>query len=265
MEDTHFQMLLDRFGFSRGGYRRVRKGVKKRLSRHMQEMHCENIENYIETIKKDRAMRLQFERLMTVSVSRFFRDRGLWEIMRKEILPLLVRDAPRAIKVWSAGCASGEEVYSLKILWEGLREPYSHISNLSILATDMNPAYLERAKAAVYPRSSLREVPEAIRSTCFRIESGGKYALRSGVKDGIVWQVHHLLSDPPETPFDLIFLRNNLLTYYVDEVKIPALKKVISRIVPGGFLIIGSHERMPVERFELKPWGGSTIIFHKPR
>ena len=263
MEDKQFQLLLDRFGFSWTGYRKVRKGVKKRLARHMRELHCGNIENYIEALQKDQATRLQFERLMTVSISRFFRDRGFWEIMREDILPLLAQNAPRAIKVWSAGCASGEEVYSLKILWEGLRKSCSHISSFNILATDMNPAYLERAKAAVYTRSSLREVPKAIRSTCFKIVPGGRYALRSGMKDGIVWQVHHLLSDPPESPFDLIFLRNNLLTYYVDEVKIPALTKVVNRIVPGGFLVIGSHESMPVELFDLKPWGGSAIIFHK--
>jgi chemotaxis methyl-accepting protein methylase len=263
MEDTQFQQLLDRFGFSWAGYRRVRKGVKKRLSRHMQEMHCGSIENYIEAITKDRAVRLQFGRLMTVSISRFFRDRGLWEIMQKKILPLLAKNAPRAIRVWSAGCASGEEIYSFKILWEGLRKPYSCISNLGILATDMNPAYLERAKAAVYPRTSMREVPEAIRSTYFEMLAGGKYALRSRMRDGIVWQVHDLLSDPPATAFDLIFLRNNLLTYYGDEIKIPALTKVINSVAPRGFLIIGSHERMPIELLELKPWGGSTIIFQK--
>ncbi len=263
MEDTQFQKLLDQFGFSWAGYRRVRKGVKKRLARHMQEMHCGNIENYIDAIKKDWAARLQFKHLMTVSISRFFRDRGLWDIMRKKILPLLAKNAPRAIKVWSAGCASGEEVYSFKILWEGLRKPYSNISKLSILATDLNPAYLERAKAAVYPRSSMREVPEEIRSTYFEVFAGGKYVLRSRLKDGIVWQVHHLLSDPPAPAFDLIFLRNNLLTYYRDEIKIPALTKVINSVAPGGYLIIGSHERMPIEVYELKPWGGSTIIFQK--
>ena len=212
MEDTQFRQLLNRFGFSWAGYRRVRKGVKKRLARHMLEMHCGHIENYIEAIEKDRAVRLQFERLMTVSISRFFRDRGLWEIMRKSILSHLAQNAPRPIKVWAAGCASGEEVYSFKILWEGLRKPYFYNSDLIILATDMNPACLDRAKAAVYPRSSMREVPEAIRSTYFVTLGGGRYALKSEIREGIVWRVHQLLSDPPHNAFDLIFLRNSLLT-----------------------------------------------------
>ena len=263
MEDTQFCKLLNRFGFSWAGYRRVRKGVKKRLVRHMQEMRCRTIEAYIEALEKDREERLQFERRMTVCISRFFRDLGLWEILQGRILPRLAPKASRAIKVWSAGCASGEEVYSLKILWEGLRKSTPHIPDISILATDLSPAYLDRAKTAVYPRSSMREVPEAIRSTYFETFARGRYCLRSGMRHGIVWQVHHLLSDPPGIAFDLIFLRNNLLTYYGDAVKIPAITKVVNSLAPDGFLIIGRHEKMPVEVDDLKPWEDSKIIFQK--
>ena len=263
MEDTQFRQLLNRFGFSWAGYRRVRKGVKKRLAHHMQEMRCRNIEEYIEAIEKDREERLQFERLMTVSISHFFRDRGLWEIMQERILPLLAQKVSQAIKVWSAGCASGEEVYSFKILWEGLRKSYAYIPDICLLATDMSPTYLDRAKTAVYPCSSMREVPASIRSTYFETLARGRYALISTMRDGIVWQVHHLLSDPPGIAFDLVFLRNNLLTYYGDEVKTPAITKVVNSLAPGGFLIIGSHERMPIQVVDLKPWEESTIIFQK--
>lgn len=263
MKDMQFRQILNRFGFSWTGYRRVRKGVKKRLARHMQDMRCRNIAEYIGAIEKNREARLQFENLMAVSISRFFRDRGLWEILQERILPLLAQKTSQTIKVWSAGCAAGEEVYSFKILWEGLRKSDTHIPDICILATDISPSYLDRAKTAVYPRSSLREVPEKIRSTCFEIFSRGSYALISGMKDGIVWQIHHLLSEPPCIAFDLIFLRNNLLTYYGDEVKIPAITKVVNRLSPGAFLIIGSHEKIPVEVVDLKPWEESAIIFHK--
>ena len=263
MEDTQFRQILNRFGFSWAGYRRVRKGIKKRLVRHMQLLHCRNIEEYIEAIEKDRKKRLQFERRMAVSISRFFRDRGLWEIMQERMLPLLASKARHVIKIWFAGCASGEEVYSFKILWEGLRKSYHCISDICALATDMSPVFIERAKTAVYSYSSMKEVPREFLSTYFEKFTGEKYALKSEMRDGVVWQVHHLLSDPPGTAFDLIFLRNNLLTYYRDEVKIPAIIKVVSSLVPGGFLIIGSHERVPIEIVDLKPWGGSTFIFQK--
>jgi len=263
MEDTHFRQLLNRFGFSWDGYRKVRKGVKRRLVRRMHETRCRNIEEYIESIKGDREERLQFENSMTISISRFFRDRKLWELMEGRILPLLNQKTSQSIKVWSAGCASGEEVYSFKILWEEFRTSVNNISEIYILATDMNPEYLDRARIAVYPHSSMREVSRVIQSAYFEEFVRGRYALRSGIRDGIVWQTHNLLSDPPGVEFDLIFLRNNLLTYYVDELKIPAISKIVNSLVYGGFVIIGSHERIPIELVDLKPWEESTVIFQK--
>jgi chemotaxis methyl-accepting protein methylase len=263
MEDTQFRQLLDRFGYSWAGYYRVRKGVKKRLARRMHEIRCRNIEEYIEAIEEKREERIQFERLMTVAISRFFRDRKLWQIMQGRLLPLLIKNTSHVIKVWSAGCASGEEIYSFKIILEDSRKSYPNISDLYILATDMIPEYLERAKAAVYPRSSMREVPEVIRSTYFETIARGRYVLRSWVRDGIVWQVHNLLSNSPGNAFDLIFLRNSLLTYYVDEFKIPAITRVVDSLASGGFLIIGSHESMPINVVDLKPWEESTFIFRK--
>lgn len=263
MEDPQFRQILDRFGFSWTGFRRVRKGVKKRLAHHMQDTGCRTIEDYIETIEMDRNVRVPFERLMTVSISRFFRDRGIWENLQGRILPMMVEKTRRPLKVWSAGCASGEEVYTFKILWEGLRESHTRVPELYVLATDMNPEYLERAKTAVYPCSSMREVPEAIRSLCFEPMHGGRFALKPRFKAGIAWQVHHLLSDPPGTAFDLIFLRNNLLTYYTDEVKIPAVRKVVGALAPGGFLVIGSHESLPITFAALKHWEDRAFIFQR--
>ena len=262
MDDSQFRRIFDHFGFSRAGYRKVRKGVKKRLARHMQETGCRSIEEYIDAVEEERQVRLAFERLMTVSISRFFRDRELWRIIQSRILPLLIK-IPRAVKVWSAGCASGEEVYTFKIVWEAMGQTSASLPDLSILATDLCPEYLERARAAIYPESSMREVPEAIRSAWFKTLQGGKYALKSRIKEGISWLVHDLLSDPPGTAFDLIFLRNNLLTYYADEVKLPALIKTADALIPGGFLIIGSHEKMPVEAADLEDWEKAGHVFRK--
>jgi len=260
MEDSQFRLLLDRFGFSWAGFRKVRKGVKKRIGRHMQEVGCRSVEEYIEAVNRNREVRVQFECVMTVSISRFFRDRGLWRDVREGILPVLAK-SPHSVKVWCAGCASGEEVYSFKILWGRLRGEDTHLPDLSILATDLCPAYLERARAAVYPPGSLRDVPETIRSACFEKNSAGKHALKSEIKEGIEWRVHDLLSDPPGNTFDLIFLRNNLLTYYKDEIKIPAFTKVVGSLSTGGFLIIGSHERMPIEPSNLEPWKENGFVF----
>ena len=120
MDDEGFRQLLNRFGYSWKGYRRVRKGVKRRLSRHMQQLGCRSLEEYLRCLESDGGLQRQFTNVMSVSVSRFFRDRALWKIMEEHIVPGIVRENEDRVRVLSIGCACGEEVYSFKIIWKGL-------------------------------------------------------------------------------------------------------------------------------------------------
>jgi len=229
----------------------------------MQETGLQTIEDYIRAIDENPQERLRFVCLMAVSISRFFRDRQLWQTLQSRILPILAGKKRQSLRVWSAGCASGEEPYTFRMIWECRKGSFGDLPRLSMLATDLCPEYLERAKEAVYPPSSVREVPEQLRSALFEKSAKGKYSLKSRITQEIAWRVHDFLSDPPGTAFDLVFLRNNLLTYYEDELKLPALKKVIDSVAPEGFLIIGTHERVVFEPADLKHWEGSKYIFQK--
>lgn len=194
----------------------------------------------------------------------FFRDKGMWAVLGEEILRGLMNRHLEKISFWSAGCASGEEVYSLKILWDTLLLTDRPSPVLSITATDVNPVCLKRAKDGVYPLSSLKEVPERLLSKYFQFQEKGKcYSINASLKNGISWRMHNLLTDIPESGFHIIFLRNNLLTYYVDEVKQPVMKKLLTRLRPGGFLIIGSHEKLPFETFGLSQYRAFPYIFKK--
>ena len=264
MDDQQFRKLLDGFGLSWEGYRKVRKGVKKRIRRHMQELRCQSMESYLTFLEQDQELRLKCERLLTVSISRFFRDRVLWYTLENQIIPSIIMKNRERVKIWSAGCACGEEVYSFKIMWEGLKNVAESLPKVQVLATDMNPTYLDRARSGIYPRSSLREVPEAIRSVYFESQKGGRYYVVAPLlKKDILWKVHHLFSDPPTCDFHLIFLRNNLLTYYDERLAVPAFQKIVDSLAPGGFLIIGSHERLPSDAFNLIPFGGLPYLFQR--
>ena len=174
----------------------------------MQGLNCPNMGEYLLELERSSKVRSQCECLMTVSISRFFRDKGMWEALGKEILPGLLKAHAEKISIWSAGCASGEEVYSLKILWDTLIFPNTPSPELSITATDMNPIYLKRARDGIYPLSSLKEVPENFLSKYFKPEGGGKrYSLKASLRNGISWQMHNLLSCIPESEFQIIFLR----------------------------------------------------------
>jgi chemotaxis protein methyltransferase CheR len=114
------------------------------------------------------------------------------------------------------------------------------------VANDVNPDYLRKAQAGIYPPSSLKEVPRRWQERYFKGTRRDRlYAVAEHLKEGITWQEGNLLSDPPGTGFQVIFLRNSLLTYYGEEVKVPAFEKVLNALARKGLLIIGAHERIP--------------------
>jgi len=265
MDDQQFRRILDFLGLSWNGYRKVRKGVKKRISRHMLQVGFRGVDELLLVMGTDGELRKQVENLMTVSISRFFRDRGLWQALEKHISSEIIEKKYEKVNVWSAGCACGEEAYSLKILWDTLREDFERLPDLELRATDMNPLYLDKARAGVYPASSLKELPADIRSQCFHPVKGNHFAVTDSLKEGILWKVQNFLfDDPPQTEFQIIFLRNNLLTYYKEELREPAFGKILDTLKPGGFLIIGSHEKIPAECQALVPFPPHPNIFQKP-
>ncbi|MCP4690852.1 MAG: hypothetical protein GY859_22560 [Desulfobacterales bacterium] len=244
MEDRHFHELLQDFDLSRSGYRKVRKGVKKRIGRHMKALGCRQMADYLFELGMNPGSRVECERLLTVPISRFFREREFWLRLEKA-LPDLAADAP-CLNVWSAGCAGGEEAYTFKIIWERALKNGEISAALHLLATDINPEVLKRAEEGVYPKSSFKSTPAEIRDAHFTPGAGGRgWKIRSHLKKDILWKRHHLLDEPPGDGFHLIFLRNNLLTYYQESSITPALEKIIASLSPAGLLIVGSNENPP--------------------
>jgi len=260
MTDSQFKQLLEHLDLSWEGYLRVRKGVKKRVARHMQAHHCRNMTEYITCLEEDPDLREACNRLVTVSISRFLRDASLWGAMEDTILPALVNQS--AVRTWSAGCACGEEAYSLNIIRKRVEEKLGTFADFKTLATDINPAYLQKAEAGIYPQSSLRELPESWRDGYFNRQKR-RYCIKRALKRDIVWAVHPFESGPPGSRFDLIFLRNNLLTYYRNPKRKQILNGIIDALNPNGWLIFGAKERLPSGCPALDPSGFSSYIFRK--
>ncbi|HYA14530.1 MAG TPA: CheR family methyltransferase [Syntrophales bacterium] len=264
MDDNSFQQLLDRLGLSWSGYARVRKGIKKRVSRHMQELGLQTMKDYLHVLDDPEILN-QVELLMGVSISHFFRDRYLWQVLGEEILPGIINRNREQIHVWSAGCALGQEVYSFTIMWDMLKSRFARLPQLHLLATDLNPDYLEKAETGVYGRSSLKGLPDDIRTIYFH-ESPNKanYHVVDYLKDNIVWQVHDLMRQtPPAGKFQIIFLRNSLLTYYREENRVSVFLKIVDSIDEGGFLFIGRREKLPYPIQTLSSFKDCSYIFQK--
>jgi len=264
MDDAQFRQLLNRFEFSWSGYRKVRKGVKKRIGRYMTAAGCRTMAAFLAELEKNHETRHACELLMTVSISRFFRDRRFWETLEKTLLPEIIQRRNQKISVWSAGCACGDEVYSFMIVWDRLTKTCSHLPDLEMTATDLNPTHLQRARAGIYSHGSLKELTPEIRSEYFSQKPGKKlFQVKDFLKKGISWRIHHLLSDPPGRDFDMVFLRNSVLTYYEEKLKKRAFEKVLSGLVPGGILIIGSHESIPFETPDLSGGDPYPYVFRR--
>jgi chemotaxis protein methyltransferase CheR len=136
---------------------------------------------------------------------------------------------------------------------------------LELWATDLNPEYLSQAQKGVYSPASLKEVPEEFRKNYFNPVEGNRWEVADSLKVGIRWKVNHLICHlPPAKDFQVIFLRNNLLTYSQDETKKYALAKIIEALSSLGFLLTGSHEKISKSFSGVKPTFHHTAIYQKP-
>ncbi len=120
------------------------------------------------------------------------------------------------------------------------------VTPLELWATDVNPAYLERGREGVYPAAALSRLPADARARFFRPDGKKTFRVVDELREGVRWQVHDLTVDPPPARnFHIVFLRNNLLTYYRMEIVEAVLPAIAGSLAPGGYLVIGRKERLP--------------------
>jgi chemotaxis methyl-accepting protein methylase len=259
LDDHDFRMLLRHLNRSWSGYRKVWKGVKKRVRRHMIQLSCTTIQDYLHRIDRDAATWKQCQDHLAVTISRFFRDRQLWDHLEKRILPDLTRRFSEKLCAWSAGCANGEEPYSLSMVAAAASETISDMEPIQILATDADITCLQRASEGRFPESSLKELPETFKKRWLKPAGRRTWLIDERLRTGIRWETHQLLDKPPLDCFHLILLRNNLLTYYQGQQMHTAFNGIVECLEDGGILITGSHEHLPPARRSMKkdplcPW-----------
>jgi chemotaxis methyl-accepting protein methylase len=266
MEDASFHQIIDHFNLSRKGYRKVRKGVKRRLSHHMQRLGCVSVREYIAAVSRAPEIEQECRMHLSVSISRFFRDKRLWDFLENVEWLDLFSARGCVFRTWSCGCARGEEAYSFKILWDRLRCAAPDLPPLALWATDINPATIEMAKQGVYGISSLRELSQGDIDRYFDQVTGKKrYVVKPFLKEGIRFDQHDIMKHyPPAFRFEVVLVRNNLLTYYRNPEKELALASIFGTLVPGGMLIIGSHEKLLPGLGAMKASPDHPWIFLKP-
>ena len=260
------QWALPRLGHRWRGYRQVRRQVCRRIDARIQSLGLTDAASYRQYLETKPQEWKALGACLRVTISRFFRDRGVFHTLSETVLPALAESAQRrgaqTLRVWSAGCASGEEPYSLSILWAyQLQEQYPRLA-LSVLATDADGAVLERARAGCYSPSSLREVDAAWKESAFTREKD-RYCLRAALSACVKFQQQDLCTEQPHGRFDLILCRNLAFTYYDDSLQKNIAEALIQRLVPGGCLVVGAHERLPEGVDGITPWPGKPGFYRR--
>jgi chemotaxis protein methyltransferase CheR len=260
------QWALPRLGLHWPGYRKVRRQVCKRIRRRSKELGAQGLEEYRKLLGADAAEWAALGALCAVSISRFYRDRSVFDCLGERVLPAIAAAAlargADSLECWSAGCASGEETYSLVIQWRELLAARFPALALRALGTDLEPALLERARAGCYKRGSLKELPHAWRERAFE-ERANLLCLRQAWRAGVELERRDLLAEPPPRTFDLVLCRNLAFTYFGPESAHRALARIASVLRPGGALVIGAHERLPADAAGFAAWPECRAVYRR--
>ena len=222
-----------------------RKGIKRKVERRVSDVGLSDLREYLLKVKKDSAEQHLLSKILTVTISRFFRDKEVFHTLTQSIVPDLLKEDSRELRIWCIGCASGEEPYSLALLWkENFEQTWPEV-HPSILATDIDENLLERAKEGTYKKSSLKEVADGTREDFFKKE-GEFYILDQAIREGIEFKKHDILHGEPFLGMDIVLCRNLAFTYFSKKSQIEVLKKMVTSLKEKKFLVIGKEENLPL-------------------
>ncbi|UCH25801.1 MAG: hypothetical protein JSV66_18055 [Trueperaceae bacterium] len=231
----------------------------------MIELELPTTESYRAFLEANPAEWSILDKLCRVTISRFYRDVSVFDFLDQEVLPQLAKrviDTGETLRCWSAGCASGEEPYTLELIFKHRLDPKFPQLRREILATDTDPHLLERAQKACYPTGCLKNLPGEL-MTSF-VKRGGQCCLEQALRYEVTFSQQDIRTELPRGPFHLILCRNLVLTYFSTALQQRVLAGIIERLAPQGVLVFGKGEALPENVGGVVPLEESLNVFLKP-
>ena len=261
------QWCLPRLHLRWAGFRRVRRQVYKRINRRILELRLKSITDYRDYLEAHPDEWATLDGLCWISISRFYRDQAVFQHLEQEILPqlaqLVITRQENELHCWSAGCSSGEEPYTLAIIWRQRLARQFPSLNLRIIATDIDPCAIERAESGSYRASSLKQLPSQWRDSAF-VELHEEFSIKDEYRDAVTLVVQDIRKQVPEGKFQLVLCRNLVFTYFDEISQRETLQRLTGKLTPGGALIIGKLESLPKGKWEVDHWLPHMGIYKKP-
>lgn len=217
--------------------------IERMIKKRMYFTGKKSLSEYISFLDEDSLEVLELNASLSINVTEFFRDPKVWNVFEQKILPEVFKRSNdnQKIRIWSAGCATGEEPYSLAMILSNFLKTKE--KQFEIIANDINPTSVSIAKAGKYDGEKLKNIPDSLLSKFVEKIDDDLYKLNDDLKKSINFQVGDIVSFNIN-PVDVIICRN-LLIYYSDDVKDLFFKKFYHTLRNDGFLVLGMTEIIP--------------------
>lgn len=221
--------------------------MQRRILSFMNSRGYQGFPEFLKALDNDKELFDAFFKHLTINVSQFFRDTNQWKTLQEVVLPKLAH-GKTSLKIWSAGCSSGQEPYSLAIL---MAEYFPQL-HPTIVATDIDENVLQQAKDGTYKQNDFASTPPVLLQKYFTATARG-YQIKDAIKRMVTFQRQNLLTAHFDTGFDFIACRN-VVIYFTEEAKDMLYQKFAASLKTGGILFTGSTEHLfGMNHLGLKP------------
>ena len=263
--DAEFEHLLKYLGQSRGfdftGYKRP--SLMRRVTQRMHTVNVEEFGDYVEYLEVHPAEFTFLFNTILINVTSFFRDEAAWKCLAESVLPGLVssksKDEP--IRIWSAGCATGEEAYSIAMITAEALGKEGFRKRVKIYATDADEEALLIARQGTYTAKEIQGVPAALREKYFEIVAG-RHFFNPELRRTVIFGRHDLIQDAPMSRLDLLLCRN-VLMYFIPEIQRQVLSRFNYALNQDGYLFLGKAETLLLQSSLFVPIALKHRIFSK--
>ncbi|BAZ40066.1 MCP methyltransferase, CheR-type with PAS/PAC sensor [Calothrix sp. NIES-4101] len=264
-EDKVFTTLLDYLKRTRGfdftGYKR--SSLQRRICKQMQLREIESFGDYLDYLEVHPDEFLELLNTILINVTAFFRDAAAWHYLQQQVLPQIIshKTADEPIRVWSAGCASGEEAYTLAMILAETLGAKEFRQRVKIYATDVDEEALTHARQASYTQQAIVSVPMELREKYFE-PVGNSQVFRADLRRVVIFGRHDLVQDAPISRLDLLVCRNTLM-YFNADAQARILARLHFALNPTGVLFLGKAEMLLTHTNLFTPLSLQHRIFTK--
>jgi len=238
--DYFVQFVRDRYGIDLSQKRRL---IEARLAGELKLYGFTSYNQYIDLLKANPASDKvdSFINKITTNYSYFNREMEHYDFLMNTVIPALVQSQKSTLKVWSAGCSTGEEPYNIAMAIDSALGLKRNLWSVSVTATDVSTRALTAAKKGEYPESELKDMPEAWRKNYMTKLISGNYQVKDSIRKAVTFSQFNLMESFPPKSYDVIFCRN-VMIYFKQPTSQAVIKKFYQSTAEGGYLFIGHSE-----------------------